>query len=347
MFPGNHDITLDANFYAQHSLNFHNQYPQVSEDCIRLLSSSPSITYLNHETKQIRLTKEGGPRTTFKIFGSPYSPVRGLWAFSYSPDEAVSIWNNVPLDADIVVTHTPPKYHCDESKDRRAAGCESLRQSLWRVRPRLAICGHVHEGRGIQRVQWDLTSPNVEFKESSTSYWIDPGMNNKKQSFVDLSSRSNDPLINHMEEVPEYDSQLNDKKDTNHKGPSTPEFPSCSSKEVHDPPKPLTRIQSQDISCDFVSERLNDMQDDVALCKSGEQLFTTLPSSAIRGQGRLSSYGRCDVALKGRLGRQETCIVNAAIMASSWPRKGSAGKKYNKPIVVDLDLPTWDSVSDI
>ena len=50
--------------------------------------------------------------------------------------------------------------------------------------------------------------------------------------------------------------------------------------------------------------------------------------------------GRCDLeALSQRMGRKETCIINAAVMASSWPHKGVNGRKYNKPIVVDIDLP--------
>lgn len=42
----------------------------------------------------------------------------------------------------------------------------------------------------------------------------------------------------------------------------------------------------------------------------------------------------------GRMGKEETCIVNAAIMYSSWSHSKSSGKRYNKPIVVDVDLPT-------
>lgn len=38
-----------------------------------------------------------------------------------------------------------------------------------------------------------------------------------------------------------------------------------------------------------------------------------------------------------RQGRMETCIVNAAIMANNW----SGPKRFNKPIVVDIDLPVW------
>ena len=44
-------------------------------------------------------------------------------------------------------------------------------------------------------------------------------------------------------------------------------------------------------------------------------------------------------ALAGRLGRRETCIVNAAIMASSWPYRSGNKRRYNKAIVVDIDLP--------
>ena len=35
--------------------------------------------------------------------------------------------------------------------------------------------------------------------------------------------------------------------------------------------------------------------------------------------------------------RRETCVVNAAVLANSWGGR----KRFNKPIVVDLDLPVW------
>jgi len=44
-----------------------------------------------------------------------------------------------------------------------------------------------------------------------------------------------------------------------------------------------------------------------------------------------------DHAIRARAQRQETCIVNAAIVSTSWPHRG--GKKFNTPIVVDLELP--------
>ncbi len=67
-------------------------------------------------------------------------------------------------------------------------------------------------------------------------------------------------------------------------------------------------------------------------------------SSAVRGQGGIPPSGRCDTeALSERMTRRETCVINAAIMASSWPHSTNNVKRYNKPIVVDIDLPTWET----
>ena len=163
---------------------------------------------------------------------------------------------------------------------------------MWRVRPSLLICGHVHEGRGGQRVQWDLSSPNIKFKELKTTYWTDPGLNNKKQSLFNLSRKGREPLQNTGPfDEPAEDPERNSSKTT-----------------------PGTK--------------------DVTEAVEGQ------PETAVRGQGGDPPSGRCDMkALDGRMGRKETCVVNAAIMASSWPYKISAGRKYNKPIVVDIDLP--------
>ncbi|KAK6525372.1 hypothetical protein TWF694_005511 [Orbilia ellipsospora] len=37
---------------------------------------------------------------------------------------------------------------------QRHSGCESLRRQCWRVRPKLHVFGHIHDGRGVERVMW-------------------------------------------------------------------------------------------------------------------------------------------------------------------------------------------------
>lgn len=349
---GNHDITLDEVFYSNHGAHFHNQYPQDPAECIRLLQDDPSITYLRHEAKVIRLTREGGPHTTFKVFGSPYSPARGLWAFSYLPHEAFSLWETIPLDTDVVLTHTPPKYHCDESRDRGAVGCEDLRQTLWRVRPRLAICGHVHEGRGVHRVRWDLTSPDCKYKECGISYWTDPGMNNKKKSYINLTRKGGEPLKNHDHEEEHWkdDSQLTDKRERSKEAssPGPPFRPFSDTVDVsterastsNHVPYRTSAFRLNGIS----SEVPTDMRDDVASNEILDKSATSAATHGAQGQEGLPPSARFNMeAFEGRMGRQETCVINAAIMASSWPHKSSGDTKYNKPIVVDLQLPAWNN----
>jgi hypothetical protein len=261
-----------------------------------------------------------------------------MWAFGYTPEEATQTWDKMPLDSDVVVTHTPPKFHCDERTDRRAAGCEALRCMLWRVRPRLAICGHVHESRGVEVINWDLGMSNIKYKEAGVREWIDPGKNNKTMSLIDLSAKGGMPIANdgshgsEMCSTTEGDGSI-DATNVRLVGNGETLPPSVSfiqSDAVGAPP-----IASMD-SRRSIRKGLSYVATSLLAVPTG-----SLTPAAL-GQGGVPPSNRCDLAaLSGRLGRRETCIVNAAIMASSWPHKGSGGKKFNKPIVIDIDLPVW------
>ncbi|KZF22138.1 Metallo-dependent phosphatase [Xylona heveae TC161] len=339
VIAGNHDITLDQEFYQQYGPYFHNQHPQDSQECIKLFTESQNITYLTHSAATVRVPYLDGTEVKLKVFGSPYSPARGRWAFGYSPEQATALWDEVPLDTDVLVTHTPPKYHCDESRDRGAAGCETLRQTLWRVRPRLAICGHVHEGRGAETIRWDLESPNIKYKEHSTRYWNDPGVGNK-QSLLDLSAKGGGPLENdgltgdlipsHVDVIREnhtiptagHSTLFSNARDL----PSRP-HPTDDGERLASLEHPKTANESHNNS-----QITNDTFD--ADWRTRGLRKTT------RGQGGHPLSGRSDMeSLAGRLGRKETCVINAAIMATSWPHNLGGGKRYNKPIVVDIDMP--------
>ena len=186
---GNHDRCLDPK-------SLDSRHERASTEISSQLRSSLWIHYLQHESKIVRLQNEDGTEVRFKVFGSPYTPGKRSRAFAYTPDEAAKLWGKIPLDSDIVVCHTPAKYHLDESEATGAVGCPQLREALWRVRPRLFVCGHIHEGRGAQVVQWDLDSPNVKFKERGLREIPDQSAGFKKAFRVDLSSRCDHPLQN-------------------------------------------------------------------------------------------------------------------------------------------------------
>lgn len=339
---GNHDVTLDSPFYAQYGAYFHNQEPQNADRCQTLLVNSPSITYLRHAAATIKLKSPSGPHTHFKVFGSPYSPESGMWAFSYTTQEAPQFWSKIPLDTDVLITHTPPKRHLDERADRRAVGCESLRESLWRVRPRLHVFGHVHESRGAEIINWDLTQSNAKYKENGTTTWNDPGAGTKKFSLINLTSKGgidlkNDGAAGHILNMAKLaDGEGGLIEDTGRLRRKTTNFTFVADDAFkgRDLPK---RSKSA------MKARKEVKKVEVGVAKVVSNLAAVPAPShtpATLGQGGIPPSARCDLeALSGRLERLETCVVNAAIMADSWPRRG--GKKLNKPIVVDIDLPVW------
>ncbi|KAI2602854.1 Metallo-dependent phosphatase [Hypoxylon sp. NC1633] len=101
------------------------------------------------ERKSITLAFKGGRK--LNIYGAPDLPQCGGndFAFQYTPEQ--NPWDNtIPLDTDILVTHTPPKHHLDLS-----LGCPHLLREIWRKKPKVHVFGHVHWGRGIQPIYWD------------------------------------------------------------------------------------------------------------------------------------------------------------------------------------------------
>lgn len=317
---GNHDVTLDEDFYFHHGDHFHNKIKQDPADCINLLTSSPSLTYLCHDSATIRLKSPTGPHTEFSIFGSPYSPRSGLWAFYYEAPEAhdddkadlTSLWELIPLETDIVVTHTPPRTHCDQPDGQRSAGCEALRQALWRVRPKLAVCGHIHDGRGAERVLWDLKNKATPYAERVAIEWEDPGAGNNKLSLVDLIGKSSKmPALANDGSHPGRPSYQDDQQTA----PTTCTPAGTSSDS--------SSQQGSSVAAQKRSGSGSDSNDDT-----------------VGYGGNPESDDDCDYeALAGRTGRKETCVVNAAIMKGSYPH--SEGKLFSKPIVVDLYLPVW------
>jgi Icc-related predicted phosphoesterase len=91
-----------------------------------------------------------------RIYGAPQIPACGpmnVHAFQYPRGR--DAWSEtVPEDIDILITHTPPKYHLDLSLPQEL-GCEHLLAEVKRVKPTLHVFGHVHWGAGQSVVWWD------------------------------------------------------------------------------------------------------------------------------------------------------------------------------------------------
>lgn len=84
-----------------------------------------------------------------RIYGSPWQPAFFNWAFNLERGEALRRkWDLIPDGIDILVTHGPPFGIGDRTRNGNHAGCEELLKALPRVKPRIHICGHIHEGYG-------------------------------------------------------------------------------------------------------------------------------------------------------------------------------------------------------
>ncbi|KAB5576024.1 calcineurin-like phosphoesterase [Coniochaeta sp. 2T2.1] len=351
---GNHDLTLDPTYSSPSSSP--NQSPSsFSPDCLSLLTSSPSITYVSHTATTVRLSSPTGPRTKFTVFGSPYSPAHSTgsspsssasWAFQYprSSPTASELWDAIPLSTDILVTHTPSHTHCDEDEGRRRAmGCEDLRRALWRVRPQVHVCGHVHTARGVERVRWELEGGNVRFAEQGVERWVDDApLGGGKMSLVDLTGRKggrkldNDGAHPRDGDVGESDAQDVKIADTEEKDAGRED----GEKEGHCYGLRPPQLPPTDNPVSNADTPITPTDNPPAISTGAGTLGLGMGLSPHNTDRRRSTARSDTAALRGRMGRRETCVVNCAVLATNYPHRG--GRRFNKPIVVDVELPVWD-----
>lgn len=101
----------------------------------------------------------------FSVYGSPWQPEFHNWAFNVPRGPSIrKIWEKIPDDVDILVTHGPPHKVLDKNWRRgymgswdkengEHCGCEELAIRIWNVQPQAHIFGHIHEGYGVRDMQ--------------------------------------------------------------------------------------------------------------------------------------------------------------------------------------------------
>lgn len=108
------------------------------------------------------LLDESVERDGFKIYASPWQPRFNDWAFNLDRgSEALrQAWARIPDDTDVLVTHCPPYGYGDVTRDVHV-GCELLLERVRVVRPKLHVCGHVHEGYGLHETDFGTVVVNA------------------------------------------------------------------------------------------------------------------------------------------------------------------------------------------
>lgn len=92
----------------------------------------------------------------FGIGGSTFTPMSTPSEFSESDyarwlDECWQKAKNYPHK--ILISHNPPKNTvCDDIGGGRHVGSTAVRDFIERGQPDICVCGHIHEGRGMDRI---------------------------------------------------------------------------------------------------------------------------------------------------------------------------------------------------
>lgn len=57
-------------------------------------------------------------------------------------------WNLIPAEVDVLITHGPPSGILDRTSSGLEVGCKDLLATYTKIRPKVHVFGHVHEGYG-------------------------------------------------------------------------------------------------------------------------------------------------------------------------------------------------------
>jgi len=141
LIAGNHEVTLDLPGYQKNWQRFHARAPLPAHEIKSYVLREQGIHYLEDQSVMI----EG-----VSFYGSPVTPTFCDWGFNVDRGLPIrAVWSNIPETTDVLITHGPPKGYGDFLDDYGHVGCEDLLNEIRdRVKPKLMVCGHIHEGYG-------------------------------------------------------------------------------------------------------------------------------------------------------------------------------------------------------
>ena len=181
VIPGNHDLTLDRDYYRQYPLlhtqyrgTEYDQYDDAMLDSIEELytgkeAQATGIVYMVEGVRTFTL-KNGA---MFTVYASAYQPEFCNWAFGYARTQdrfnadgagfRFTPRNPVPeTGIDVMLTHGPPMGILDETSREEHVGCKHLRRAVERCKPQLHAFGHIHEGWGAVKKSWAVKDGGEE-----------------------------------------------------------------------------------------------------------------------------------------------------------------------------------------
>jgi len=100
-----------------------------------------------------------------RIWGSPWTPPFGDWAFNLPEDGIHAALAAVDDGAiDVLITHGPPRGHLDMTRRGDAVGSRAVAAAVHRINPLVHLFGHIHEGYGIDHSK-DILLVNASLRD--------------------------------------------------------------------------------------------------------------------------------------------------------------------------------------
>ena len=140
---GNHEFTLDLEKEREVKYRF-GQYRgfDINADHKEIKSQLKDCIYLEDESVEIH---------GIKIYGTPWQYPFHHGGFQRRDEDREKLFDKIPENVDILLTHTPPRGHLDRMwDDKRHVGDEALAKVLKKKNVILNCFGHIHEDYGME-----------------------------------------------------------------------------------------------------------------------------------------------------------------------------------------------------
>lgn len=105
--------------------------------------SHDKVNFLNNSTYQ---------DDKICVWGTPYSLPFFDWANMANEEKIAEALENCPKNADIIISHGPPKGCRDRNSRDVNTGSYALYEWTKKNQPRYVVCGHIHEAYGSCKV---------------------------------------------------------------------------------------------------------------------------------------------------------------------------------------------------
>merc|ERR1712070_827214 len=141
VIAGNHDVTMQPNYYERAWQRFHTT-PCDCHAVRKALLDSECCVYLEDEMSEVM---------GYRIYGSPWQPEFCDWAFQLPRGDPIKeVWDKIPSEVDVLMVHGPAFGCCDTTSTGKQAGCKELLRAVESRSVPILVSGHIHDGYGVK-----------------------------------------------------------------------------------------------------------------------------------------------------------------------------------------------------